>query len=866
MTQQRDDLDELLLPDEGCCFHCGELLLATQYHTEVLGESRAMCCMGCQLASQSIVEMGLESYYLDRSEINKRARLPSQLDELAGFDHPDVQAAFVHVDAGVSVAELSVVGLQCAACSWLIEKRLSEFTGITRVSVNLTSQRMQIAWDDASLPLSHIIHAVDQMGYEARPFRLDTHSERLRQHSKTMMMRLAVAGLGAMQAMMFAIAMYFGIYQGMDADTQVFLRWVSLVVSIPVFLYAGWPFYRSAWSALRINQVNMDVPVSLALIITFFVSAYAVIAQTGETYFDSVGMFIFFLLAGKYVEQRARLQASSLAGDLITIKPSLVTRVSKHPTVPEQQATDAQARKQSDTQVEEQSNRQMSVERVSEHHLQLDDHIIIQAGDTVPCDGVLVSECATLSESLITGESAPVVKQRGMPVLGGSQNYSADFTMQVTQLPKNSQLAMIDRLMNRALGEKPQLAKRADKIASWFVLRVLVLSALVFIGWYLVSPEKAIWATVAVLVATCPCALSLATPIALTVATNRLAEKGFLITRGHVLEQLTAITDVAFDKTGTLTRGQLQLEHVDTQDDSSQGEPDYIALAASMELGTNHPIARALVSYAQAKGLAFQDVTDKCVDTGGITAVVGGCTYKLGQASYIQSDLIQPEKVLDVEQQWEDLPATDPTVQPQMQVFLARVLDATDPRDLTVVARFTFADTLRPESAELVTQLNQSGLTTHMLTGDPSPQAYDVADYLGIAHAHNQLTPEQKVSEISLMQSQGKQVMMVGDGINDAPVLAKANISVAMANASDLAQVSADSVILSQDLATIQAARDMSQKTQRIIKQNLTWAIGYNALVLLPAAFGYVPPWLAAIGMSISSLVVVLNALRLKRM
>lgn len=597
----------LVLPLAGQCFHCGDPVPDPPFHAEILGKSREMCCMGCQLASQSIVEAGLEQYYLDRSEINRTASLPTQLTRLEAYDHDEIKSQFVYAQDGMSVAELSVNNLRCAACTWLIESRLDELDGISKCQVNLTNQRMRVVWNEDKLPISRILSVINEVGYEAKPYRQDTHEAMLARHNSQMLLRLGIAALGSMQAMMYAVAIYFGEYSDMLIFQRDFLRWVSLFVSTPVFFYAGIPFFASAWSAIRSRQVNMDVPVSIALIVTFFASLYATITGQGETYYDSVSMFIFFLLAGRYIEHNARLKAATMANDLVVVEPVLVQKIAEdkesaerilqqleqnaidqasltedEPSIPAKftpnfmQSIDSNVHKLTShiatiwQQTRAQTLSPVSAtadaedkQMVTAHSLQVGDIILVEAGSEIISDGILLSKAATVSQSLLTGEGDLITKAQGDYIVGGAQNDSQPFEMLVTALPQDSQIGLIDRLMNRAMSEKPKLAQQADKLARWFVARILVLSALVFIGWYIVDPSQAVWATVAVLVATCPCALSLATPIALTVSTNRLASYGFLTTRGHTLQTLSEITHVAFDKTGTLTYGKPNLLNIE---------------------------------------------------------------------------------------------------------------------------------------------------------------------------------------------------------------------------------------------------------------------------------------------------------------
>lgn len=847
------DTTELVLPPDGCCFHCGDPLPSEPFYTPVLGEARAMCCLGCELAAQSIVEAGLEQYYLDRSTINRTASLPDALYQLQAYDHREIQAQFVYQQDQLSVAELSVTNLRCAACSWLIESRLHALDGVAQCQVNLTQQRMRVLWDETRLPISQILAAIQAIGYDAKPYRQDTHVAMLARHNRRMVFQLGVAALGAMQAMMFAVGMYFGDYYGMAAQDKQFLRWVSLFVSIPVVLLAGAPFFASAWSALRARQVNMDVPIALAIVLTFAASIYATTSGTGETYYDSVSMLIFFLLAGKYVEHNARSKAANLAQDLIVVEPILVAKLGEYAVLSADELV-AMPVSQLDALLKN-ADTVTPDNLVSAPSLKVGDIVRIDAGSSVISDGILLSAHATVSQSLLTGESDLITKQRGDAIVGGSQNDSQPFVMQVTALPNDSQIGIIDRLVNRALSEKPQIALRADRMARWFVARVLLIASVVFVAWYVIEPAQAVWATVAVLVATCPCALSLATPIALTVATNRLASLGFLATRGHTLGALANVTHVAFDKTGTLTYGQPKLLHIETlNDDTAQDKTDaLLAIAAGMEVGSRHPIAHALLGAASQLHLPTLDNLQH-IAGGGIAADIGEQHYRLGHSAFAL-DLAQD----DTNRALVDLPNLA-AHSASTSVTLSRQTAT----GWHALAHFYFHDKVRETAQATVHGLQSAGIEVLILTGDPSAQAQQVGQALGIDTVYQGLTPDDKLGHIKALQAQGAVVQMVGDGVNDAPVLAGADVSTAMAGAADLAQVASDSVLIGGHLTAISHAHTVARKTEHIIRQNMRWAVGYNIAVLIPAALGYVPPWLAAIGMSLSSFGVVMNALRLK--
>lgn len=846
--------ESLVLPPDGACFHCGEILPKEPFYTVIFDEKRPMCCLGCQLASQSIVEMGLEQYYLDRREISPTASLPSAMN-FEAYNHDDVKSLFVYQENGANTAELSVANLRCTACTWLIETRLRQLDGVRACQVNLTQQRMQVSWDNDLIDIGQILQAVHSVGYDARPYRQDTHEAMLKRQNKQMLIRLGVAAVGAMQAMMFSIGMYFGDYSGMADEHRHFLRLVALIVTMPVIFYSGSPFFASAYNALKARQVNMDVPVSIALAVTFLASLYATMTQSGETYFDSVSMFVFFLLAGRYIEQNARLKASNMASDLVVIEPTLVKKLADGSEL----LTSFGQGKLNKAVINLwwQAHQQIdAIAKTADEHkvlaqsVQVGDVILVDAGSQIICDGVLLSKTATVSQSLLTGESDLIVKTVGDEMVGGSQNDAQPFVMLVTKEVQNSQMALIDRLMNRAMSEKPKIAQDADKMSRWFVARVLVLSCLVFLVWWFIDKNQALWATVAVLVATCPCALSLATPIALTVATNRLATFGFLATRGHTISSLSDITHACFDKTGTLTMGQANLLATVCKQSDKHDEIMALKYAAALEVGSKHPVAKALLSATH--GLHLPVVQNSTHHTaGGVEGQIEGGLYRIGHERFVLDGAEGlPEEFV------EDLAY----YRANMSVLLSVHVDGR----WQVLARFYFNDTIRSDARTLIDELKQKNITPIMLTGDPNPNSLDVARTLGIEQASFGLSPEGKVSYIKTLQENGHRVLMVGDGINDAPVLAAANVSVAMAGATDLAQVSADGVLLGGKLTAIMRAVSISTKTQRIIRQNLRWAVTYNSLILIPAALGYVPPWLAAIGMSLSSLFVVLNATRIR--
>lgn len=788
------------------CFHCGlPVEKGSRFQSVILGENRHFCCMGCQAVAESIVESGLENYYLDRNKVaSGPAALPESLQALLAYDHPATQKEFVHHEGEIASCELSLENMSCAACAWLIERRLQQQAGVAEATVNMSTNRLHLRWQEGRQTLSHLLGTLEAIGYRARPYRADTHVAQLKKESRSLLLRLVVAGFGMMQVMMYAGSLYVGdYYNNIETEYVHYLNWTNFVITTPVFFYSGWPFYRSAWRALRSRRLSMDVSVSLALAGAYFASVYATIAQTGDTYFDSVTMFIFFLLTSHFLETRARQRAGDTAASLMALTPRLATRLDSAG----------------------------NEEVVAAADLQTDDRILVRPGETIPADGTIAEGQSAVSEALLTGEPLPIAKKTGDMVVGGSQNTDGSLIVRVARTASDSTLGTLNRLLNRALGEKPLLARRADEWAQIFVASVLILSALVFSAWaYIDGWQHAFWITLAVLVATCPCALSLATPVALTSATNALAERGFLLSRGHVLETLASATHIIFDKTGTLTTGRLQIQTIEILRGSNDAAMDIVC---ALEQRSEHPVALAFRALMRDKLPTVHDLFHEAGS--GVGGTINQRHYRFGHADF----------------------ALGNTSHSTEKLWLADEDGA--------IAGFTLSDSLREEAPAVIRNLQARGLETWLLSGDRSSAVETIGHQLGMSVIRGGLSPQDKREQVKALQETGAIVVMVGDGVNDAPVLAQAHLSVAMASGTDLAQITADALLLRDDLQHLVAARDTATRTQVIIRQNLSWSVFYNLSVLPPAALGWLPPWLAALGMSLSSLVVVLNALRLRR-
>jgi P-type Cu2+ transporter len=591
------------------CYHCGlPVPDDVDLPVTVNGESRSMCCYGCQAVAQSIVENGLADYYRSRDALpeSPREAMPAILEQMVLFDHADFQKSFVkELGEGEREASLLLEGITCAACIWLNEQHIGKLPGVMAVDINYTTRRARVRWDESRIKLSDILRAVAAIGYRAYPYDAAKNEEISRNERRGAMWRLWVAGFGMMQVMMYAFPVY--IADGdMTADIETLMRWASLVLTLPVVFYSSAPFFRNAWRDLKLRRVGMDVPVALGVGVAFAASCWATWIGGGEVYFDSVTMFVFFLLGGRYLEMTARQKALSVTEALTKLLPAFAQKIPNFPV-----------------------DRETEQKVVAD--LQVGDYVLVRPGDIVPADGRVVEGVSCANEALLTGESLPVPKQAGDSVTGGSINAESPLVVQVEQVGQGTRLSAIIDLMERASLEKPRIVEMADRIASYFVAALLLVAVLTALGWYFVEPSKALWITVSVLVVTCPCALSLATPIALTVAAGSLARDGLLVTRGHAIETLARATHFVFDKTGTLTSGRMSLRDVRTF--AGLAADDCLNLAAALEQASEHPLALAL--RHAAPGDSRYQAFDSLSEPGqGIEAKINGRLYRIGRPAY----------------------------------------------------------------------------------------------------------------------------------------------------------------------------------------------------------------------------------------
>ncbi len=741
------------------------------------------------------------------------------VDDLRLLDDPLEWPAFGHPDeqrADCWESNLLIEGMHCAACALTIEDALLRVRGVVTAEVSAGSHRARVVWaSDRVLP-SAWLHAIAAVGYRAVPANDALARERRQLEARKALWRLGVAGLCMMQVMMYAYPAYIARPGDLSAEMEQLLRWASWVLSLPVILFSCGPFFSSALRDVLQRRVSMDLPVALGMLITFAVSTMGTFDPTGnfghEVYFDSLTMFVFFLLGGRWLELRLRDRTAGALESLMNRLPDSVARLQPDGTF----------------------------ERVAVRRLLGGDVIRVRPAETFPADGVLLEGDTLVDEALLTGESRPVAHRVGASVIAGSHNLSSVVLVRVERVGPETRFAQIVALMETASTSKPRLARLADRIAKPFLIAVLLAAALACAYWWGRDPGHALMVAVAVLVVTCPCALSLATPAAMLAAAGALARQGVLVRRLEAFESLVGIDTVLFDKTGTLTRDAMVIGA--TQVRAGVSASQALAMAAALAQYSLHPVSRALLLAAQSSAGAQTWLAELVAEVAGqgiggrvrCANASGALELRLGSAAFCglaRAPGDSPRAFLCDEQGW--------------------------------LATFELREDVRADAAVTVAALQAAGIAVHLLSGDAATAVARVAAQVGISAYQGACTPQDKLDFLQQAQQRGHKVAVVGDGLNDGPVLAGAHVSFAFGQAVPLAQAQADFVVLGDRLGRVSQTLLLARRTLRIVRQNLVWSAVYNAVCVPLAVLGWLPAWLAGLGMGASSLLVVLNALRL---
>ncbi|WP_111656589.1 heavy metal translocating P-type ATPase [Isoalcanivorax indicus] len=786
------------------CWHCstpatGRITLARTPEGD-----KPACCPGCAAAIEGIHALGLGDYYRFRTDASPVPdREQSDDAVLAPFSVPELVAGYLQPTAsGDTRLTLRIEGLHCAACVWLIENGLKQLPGITEVRLNLASARLHVSHDPTQVTPRQIAQRLQQLGYRpALPSR-DGRATVAREAHRALLRRLLVAGLCSMQAMMYSTALYIGTFDEVEQVYAALFRLTSFIVATPAIFYSGWPFFSGAWQALRARTLTMDVPVALALGLAWSGSVVALVSGVGHIYFESLAMFVFFLLISRWLEQRQRLRVAEAHSQLADSLPALALRRTDDGWQP-----------------------------VATHLLAAGDRLRVQQGEWVPVDGTVCAGEALVEEAVLTGEAVPVRRTSGAPLLAGTRVLEGQLEMLANGPARESRVARLGALLDASEAEESRLHLYARAVVPWFIAGTLVLASFT-LWWHRdAGLAQGLQYALAVLVVTCPCALALAAPLAVSAARARALAAGVLIARPLQLLALPDVDRALFDKTGTLTEGRFQVQTIAHLDKRWPAQT-LKQVAASLEQSAVHPLARALSTLAdplpvsnfrqQREGVAGTVMETSWV----IQAAPGEAASGPGVTSvalYLQGHNSQP------------------------------------------VMRFDLADRLRDEAPAAVAALRRLGMTPLLASGDQAAAVTSVAQAVGIDAPRAAQQPEDKLNWIQQLQARGHRVLMTGDGVNDTRALAAADCSVAMADSSALARDAAGMYLLRPDLRLIPWLHHLGRATRRTLRINIAWALGYNALAIPFAVVGLIPPWLAAIGMSASSLLVSWNAGRLMR-
>lgn len=820
------------LIDDRICFHCLESTPKfSRIYAQVDGQQHAMCCYGCKAAAEYIDGQSLSDFYVHREQSGPNrffASVAGKGDSTAiknQWDYLDNESSstdYMWADQrGRRCIDLSVSGLYCSSCSWLIEKALSQISSAIEVRVQLDAKRVSVMIDqqNGAVAMSRVLQVISSLGYTPTPLSIQKkhhglETQRLLENQQSIK-RILVAGLGMMQVMTYAVGLYLGELQGMETEQHRFLTLVSMLVATVVVFYSGKPFFINALNDLSNRHFGMDVPIAFAIAGAYFPSVYDALLGTGQNiYFDSAVMFIFFLLIGRYLEMRARHRLSDAPDALMRLLPSRIN-------------------------IQRFSGSELITHNIKPYEVQVADQLVLNAGSVVPFDANIVGGEANMDESLLTGEVNPVKKSAGGSLLAGSKIVSGVLSVEASCTWNESSIVKIETLLNQGNAQQSSRQSGLQRFSQVFVLTVLLLTGVVGIFWWAYDSSRVFEIVLAMLIASCPCAFALAIPVGATAASNALRKQGVLLANSDILRKLSSITAWCFDKTGTLTKGEMALEHVVPL--SSLSEIECVDIAAALESGSRHSLARAFINIETS--LMANDVIETAGN--GVEGVVNGKHYCLGKRSWVLKQIDLQENIT--------LPDFDAHCS---EMLLASNND--------VLALIFVSDQLRTGTKEAVSFLKARGKQLSILSGDTPLAVQTMAESLAIENALGGMLPEQKMQHIACDQAAKKMVAMVGDGLNDAPVMGQADVSIALASGSELTQSQADVILINGGLGKLVSLHYIAQLSNKITKQNLSWALAYNVIVLPLAALGYLSPWMAALGMSSSSLLVVLNALRIR--
>lgn len=842
------------------CDHCHLPLPDDEIISSTINDKELyFCCYGCKAVCETIYSSGMEGFY-QRTTEGETLQPPPEIDsQLEVYDIDEVQAEFVDITQNKREIHLLVEGIHCAACVWLIERQLANTHGVIEANVNLSVKKLRVKWDNSQIKLSSILQIMGQIGYAAVPFDPEAAEGQIKKQNRELLFRLSFAGFAAMNLMWISIALYAGADEG---EYKKLFYWISLGLATPTLVYSGYPFFRGAFTGLINRHLTMDLPIAIGAGITYLYSCYAVISgsEQAHVYFDTVVNFLFVILTGRYLEAMSKRLAVQSSQRLLDLQPKVATRIidDEHKIVPIKA-------------------------------LKKEDLVFVKPGERMPADGIIIEGESVVDESMLTGEFVPVAKYKGDKVSAGTTNKEGVMIIRVTETLQHTALGKIINLVDEAQSTKAPIQCTADKIIPWFVSITLILATITFLFWMRTDFEMALMAATSVLIITCPCAFGLATPMAIAVATGVGARMGVLVKHGAVLEILSSVRHFVFDKTGTLTQGKMLVStlfyvpfHIDKEIADKKDQQEAILqkimpednflekldekqrqlfkLAWSLEGHSEHMIGKAIVNLGLQEGLNNQNQYEckkiKIVSGSGLSAVVmlNNKEHQLaiGSLSWI-NQLVYISSVLN-----EAITRTMLNYHHTGSSVIYAYLEGEG------ILAFVIEDKLRDNAKYIVKQMHEQNFHLCLLSGDKQEVADYMAAQLAIEEVIAEVLPEEKDKIIQQKQAAGDLIAMVGDGINDAPALVRADVGIAMGSGTDVSIDSADVILVNGELEKIPLAARLSQATLATIKQNITISILYNTIMVPLAMAAMITPLVAAISMPLSSLLVIANAARLR--
>jgi P-type Cu2+ transporter len=801
------------------CFHCGLPVDKNNLISKIIkDQTQQFCCHGCSSVCEMIYESGLHGFYQRTPDGQLLAPPPAPPQETQLYDIDEIQSEFVHSMGDTRDIHLIVEGIHCSACVWLIERSLNKLAGIIDVKVNLANKRLLVRWDNQQNKISDIIEHLASIGYSATPFNPQSAEGVIKKQNRALLLRMAFAAFAMMNLLWVSIALYSGANEG---EFKQLFHWVGFLLATPTLLYSGWPFLKGAYTGLKNLNLSMDVPIAIGATATYSYSVFITLSQSivGEVYYDTVVNFIFVILVGRFLEAKSKRHAVAASQRLMDLQPRVAHVVRDNET-----------------------------HIVPIRAIQLDDIILVKPGEKIPVDGIVISGTSSVDEALLSGEAAPVKKQADDTLSAGTVNIENTLSVKVNATLRNTSLGKIISLVEEAQASKAPIQCIADQIVPWFVAITLFLACLTFVYWLGDGIEYALLAATSVLIITCPCAFGLATPMSIAVASGLAARNGLLIKNGAVLEYLSAIQHFVFDKTGTLTEGKMRVKDIFC----NTNKKSILEKISHLESLSEHAIANAIVHEAKAQKIIpdSQCVSQFINKPGyGVSGKIDNQTILIGNTKWLLKNTIP--LIEDYLEQSGALEAKG----------ISCVHIAIENEHCGFIA---IADQLRTDAKALINNLRHSGIEITLLTGDKQAVAESIADELGGMNVIAEVLPDEKDKVIQNLQNQGQQVAMIGDGVNDAPALIRADVGIAIGSGTDVSMESADIVLLSNELDKIRLAADLSRRTLRTIRQNITLSITYNIIMVPLAMMAFVTPLFAAIAMPISSLAVIGNASRIR--